>query len=144
MLYKKCDNAFFFFIILIVRQIIFLIYMSLKRLMTVWFLSNFFFFRISTKGTSTLLSFFFLKIYSYMPQNINYSFNFGVILILLLVFLIITGLLNVIFCDINLSSSFTVLILKNLNAFFYFLLRVLHNSCANLFFLFIFFHIFRS
>lgn len=40
--------------------------------------------------------------------------------------------------------SFYNLILHSFNSFFYFLLRVLHNTLANLFFLFMFFHIFRS
>ena len=41
-------------------------------------------------------------------------------------------------------NSFTLLILHSFNSFFYFFLRVLHNTFANLFFLFMFFHIFRS
>lgn len=40
--------------------------------------------------------------------------------------------------------SFYNLILHSYNSFFYFLLRVFHNTLANLFFLFMFFHIFRS
>ena len=42
------------------------------------------------------------------------------------------------------SKSFTFLILHGFNSFFYFFLRVIHNTFANLFFLFMFFHIFRS
>jgi ubiquinol-cytochrome c reductase cytochrome b subunit len=79
-----------------------------------------------------------------LPLNINYSFNFGVILLFIFIFLLITGLLSVIFYNNNLANSFMLLILHTFNSFFYFVLRVLHNTFANLFFLFMFFHIFRS
>ena len=97
-----------------------------------WIFSVFYFF----------LYFFF--IYASLPLNINYSFNFGVILLFIFAFLLITGLVSVIFYNNNLALSFTNLILHGYNSFFYFFLRVLHNTFANLFFLFMFFHIFRS
>ena len=79
-----------------------------------------------------------------MPLNLNYSFNFGVILMVILLFLIITGVLSVLFYNNNLENSFTLLILHGYNSFFYFFLRVLHNTFANMFFLFMFLHILRS
>ena len=82
--------------------------------------------------------------YTLMPININYSFNFGVILIALLICLIISGVLSVIFYSNSLDLSFFTLIVNSLNSFNYFYLRVFHNTFANLFFLFIFFHILRS
>nr|AWK60603.1 cytochrome b [Beroe forskalii] len=82
--------------------------------------------------------------FSMLPLNINYSFNYGIILLILFIFLIISGLLSVIFYNNNLDLSFFNLILNSFNSFFYFLLRFIHNNSANLFFLFIFFHIFKS
>ena len=79
-----------------------------------------------------------------LPLNINYSFNYGIILLILFIFLLISGLLSVIFYNNNLSLSFFNLILHSFDSFFYFLLRFIHNNSANLFFLFIFFHIFKS
>lgn len=52
--------------------------------------------------------------------------------------------MSVIFYNSSLEMSFYNLILHSFNSFFYFTLRVIHNTLANLFFLFMFFHIFRS
>ena len=79
-----------------------------------------------------------------LPVNINYSFNYGIVLLILFIFLVISGLLSVIFYNNNLDLSFLNLILHSFDSFFYFLLRFIHNNSANLFFLFIFFHIFKS
>lgn len=79
-----------------------------------------------------------------MPVNLNYSFNFGVILLATLVFLLITGFLSVLFYSNNLELSFATLILAGFNNFNYFFLRVLHNTFANMFFVFIYLHIVKS
>ena len=79
-----------------------------------------------------------------LPLNINYSFNYGVMLLVLFIFLVISGLLSVIFYNNNLELSFFNLILHSFDSFYYFLLRFIHNNSANLFFLFIFLHIFKS
>ena len=116
---------FFFYII------IFLVFFS--------FLFKFFFSFIYI-----LLYFFITYIYASLPLNINYSYNFGVILLAIFISLLITGLMSVIFYNSSLEMSFYNLILHSFNSFFYFTLRVIHNTFANLFFLFMFFHIFRS
>lgn len=82
--------------------------------------------------------------FSFMPYNLNYSFNFGIVLVVSSIFLIISGILSVIFYNNNLDFSFLNLILHSFNSFNYFFLRVFHNTFANLFFFFIFLHIFRS
>ena len=83
-------------------------------------------------------------IFAALPININYSFNFGIMLLVIFAFLLISGLLSVIFYNNSLDSSFSNLIIHSFDSFFYFLLRFIHNNSANLFFLFIFLHIFKS
>ena len=79
-----------------------------------------------------------------MPSNLNFSFNFGVILLATLIFLLLTGFLSVLFYSNNLELSFTTLILGGYNNFNYFFLRVMHNTFANMFFIFIYLHIVKS
>lgn len=108
-------------------------------------LSNYFYFILESK--KKLLFFFiyvFLFMFSYLPISINYSFNYGVILLVLFIFLLLSGLLSVIFYTNSLSDSFFNLTVNSLNSYFYYFLRFIHNTSANLFFLFIFFHIFKS
>ena len=79
-----------------------------------------------------------------MPVSINYSFNFGIILLVIYVCLLATGFFCTFFYNNLLSVSFSNLIYSQVNIFFFFLLRVFHNTFANLFFAFMFFHIFKS
>ena len=95
--------------------------------------------------TQLFLTHFHIYImYSSMPSNLNFSFNFGVILLATLIFLLITGFLSVLFYSNNLELSFTTLILGGYNNFNYFFLRVMHNTFANMFFIFIYLHIVKS
>lgn len=82
--------------------------------------------------------------FSCLPISINYSFNYGIILLVLFVFLFVSGLLSVIFYNNNLNNSFFYLTINFMNSYFYYFLRFIHNCSANIFFLFIFFHIFKS
>ena len=82
--------------------------------------------------------------YNSMPISINYSFNFGVILLVIYVCLLLTGFFCTFFYNNLLSASFNNLILSSVNIFFFSSLRCFHNTFANLFFLFMFFHIFKS
>jgi ubiquinol-cytochrome c reductase cytochrome b subunit len=79
-----------------------------------------------------------------MPSNLNFSFNFGVILLATLIFLLLTGFLSVLFYSNNLELSFTTLILVFFFNFNYFFLRVMHNTFANMFFILIYLHIVKS
>ena len=82
--------------------------------------------------------------YSSMPVSLNYSFNFGVILLVIYICLLLTGFFCTFFYSNLLSVSFISLILSSINVFFFFLLRVFHNTFANLFFALMFLHIFKS
>ena len=79
-----------------------------------------------------------------MPVNLNFSFNFGVILLFILISLLLTGFLSVIFYSNIIEYWFFNLISNSFNSFNYFFLRVLHNTFANLFFFFIYLHILKS
>ena len=82
--------------------------------------------------------------YTSMPLNINFCFNLGVILIIIYICLLLTGFFSTFFYNNHLLVSFKNLILASFNTFLFFSLRCLHNTFANLFFLFMFFHIFKS
>ena len=82
--------------------------------------------------------------YVSLPLNINFSFNYGVIIMIIYVGLLITGFFSTFFYNNYLPVSFEKLIFASLNVFFFSLLRSCHNTLANLFFLFMFFHIFKS
>jgi quinol-cytochrome oxidoreductase complex cytochrome b subunit len=82
--------------------------------------------------------------YSSMPFNLSYAFNFGVILLVTFAFLLITGLLSVNFYSAGLTSSYASVIAFGLSNYLCFFLRIFHNYLANFFFLFMFFHIFKS
>ena len=56
----------------------------------------------------------------------------------------LTGFFCTFFYNNHLTSSFRNLIFASLNIFFFSSLRCTHNTLANLFFLFMFFHIFKS
>lgn len=79
-----------------------------------------------------------------MPSNINYLFNFGIILVIILIIQILSGILLVFFF-INLDD-FIFVSLNHLyyDVFFGVILRNIHCIGANLFFLFLFLHIFKS
>ena len=79
-----------------------------------------------------------------MPTNINYLFNFGIILFVILVIQIISGILLVFFF-INLDE-YIFISLNHLyyDVFFGVILRNVHCIGANLFFLFLFLHIFKA
>jgi ubiquinol-cytochrome c reductase cytochrome b subunit len=82
--------------------------------------------------------------FSAMPVSINFSFNFGIALLITFILLLLTGFLSVFFYSNTLETSFFCLILTSFNNFNYFFLRVAHNTFANFFFLFIYFHIIKS
>lgn len=70
-----------------------------------------------------------------MPLNINFSFNFGVMLLVIYVCLLLTGFFCTFFYNNYLLVSFKNLILASFNIFFFSSLRCFHNTIANLFFL---------
>ena len=78
-----------------------------------------------------------------MPTNLNYSFNFGILLIFIWLIQIVSGILLVFYFNLSSDIFFSLNFLFN-DVFFGNLLRYLHCIGANLFFLVIFLHIFKS
>ena len=83
-------------------------------------------------------------LYQYLPFNINYSFNFGIILLVVLAFQLASGVLLVFFYSNSLEEVFSSMNYLFMDVYFGSFLRIFHCVGANLFFFFIFLHIFKS
>ena len=83
-------------------------------------------------------------IYSGLPGNISYNWNFGSILGIILVFQIITGVSLGMHYTANIELSFNVVehIMRDIE--YGWLIRYLHANGASLFFLFVYLHIGRG
>nr|CUS25280.1 cytochrome b [Vallicula multiformis] len=78
-----------------------------------------------------------------MPTNLNYSFNFGILLIFVWLIQILSGVFLVFYFNLSSNIFFSLNFLFN-DVFFGNFLRYLHCIGANLFFIIIFLHIFKS
>lgn len=79
-----------------------------------------------------------------MPINISYAYNFGIVLLVTLIIQIGSGLLLVFFyknTDIEVFASMSYVYI---DVIFGFIIRNVHCIGANMFFLFVFLHIFKS
>lgn len=83
-------------------------------------------------------------IYSGLPSNISYNWNFGSVLGVILVFQIITGVSLGMHYTANIDLSFNIVehIMRDIS--YGWLIRYLHANGASLFFLFVYLHIGRS
>ena len=83
-------------------------------------------------------------IYSGLPSNISYNWNFGSVLGIILVFQIITGISLGMHYTANIELSFNIVehIMRDIE--YGWLIRYLHANGASLFFLFVYLHIGRG
>lgn len=83
-------------------------------------------------------------IYSGLPSNISYNWNFGSVLGIILAFQIITGVILGMHYVANIELSFNVVehIMRDIS--YGWLIRYLHANGASLFFLFVYLHIGRG
>ena len=79
-----------------------------------------------------------------MPVNINYSFNFGVVLLVSLLIQIFSGFILAFFYQNSNDSVFFSMNYIYNEVFFGNLLRTIHCVGANFFFFFVFLHIFKT
>ena len=82
--------------------------------------------------------------FTLMPLNINYSFNFGVLLLVILIIQILSGFFLVFFYQNSNDFVFFSMNYIYNEVFFGNLLRNIHCIGANFFFLFVFLHIFKT
>lgn len=76
-----------------------------------------------------------------MPINLNYNFNLGILLVVSVVVLIITGLFSILYIVPSVNDIFISLFS---DFYFIFSLRTAHNIFANFLFLLLYLHIFKS
>lgn len=79
-----------------------------------------------------------------MPININYSFNYGIALFIILFIQLGTGIILVFFYNNSDADVFATMNFIYIDIFFGNILRNAHCLGANLFFLFIYLHMYKS
>ena len=79
-----------------------------------------------------------------MPFNLSYFYNFGILLLVSFLLLLITGFLSVTFYSPGIDYSFDSVIASTSSKYLAAFLRIAHNYIANIYFLLLFFHIFKA